>query len=231
MFSPNRASLLLLLAAWVVPARAADDAPAPPADRSAIQRDTKAALVETKLPEEELAPMFGELETLMSDYAGWVLEVGPTTAAEEDAEALVRSELEPVFEQRSVALTGQRAIIKLMTSRLEAIRAHAVEIRDAQARVKAEIEDADLGDPELDGSVFKSAKAFSKERHADAALRGRSSDQRPKAADIARADFLPIVQAAELPAKNGDRLCVALGDWMEALALINDEVTLGGRIR
>ena len=67
-----------------------------------------------------------------------------------------------------------------------------------------------------------SALAFAKERYDGAAIRGRANDARPKSAEIATKDFLPIVQSAELPAKNGERLCVALGDWMEALALIQD---------
>lgn len=207
-------------------ARAGGEAPAAPADRAAVQRDTKEALVETKLADEDLTALFGELEGFMRDYSRWVLEAGPTDAAAQDAEELVRAELEPIFESRAVALSGQRALIKLAAARVEAIRAHAERIRLDQAKVKAEIEDADLGDPDLDGSVLQAALAFAKERFADAAIVGRTGDTRPAAVDIAKADLLPIIQHAELPEKNAQRLCEVVADWMQARALLEDEAKL-----
>ena len=91
--------------------RGADEPKPAPADRAGVQRDTKTALVETKLPDEELGALFGEVEAFMRDYARWVLEVGPTEAAKDDAKDVVRRELEAVFESRAVALSGQTSII------------------------------------------------------------------------------------------------------------------------
>jgi hypothetical protein len=207
-------------------ARGGAEAPATPADRAAVQRDTKDALVETKLADEDLSALFGELEGFMRDYSRWVLEAGPTEAAEQDAEELVRAELEPIFESRAVALSGQRALIKLAASRIEAIRAHAERIRVDQAKVKAEIEDADLDDPEFEGAVLQAALAFANERFADAAIVGRTGDNRPAAVEIAKADLLPIIANAELPEKNAQRLCEVVADWMEARALLEDEARL-----
>ena len=92
--------------------------------------------------------------------------------------------------------------------------------------VKAEIQDADLGDDELSGSVLRATLAFTKERFADSAIPGRATDRRPAALDVAKSDLLPIIQSAELPAKNAERLCEAVADWMQALSLLEDEAKL-----
>ena len=74
--------------------------------------------------------------------------------------------------------------------------------------------------------MLRATLEFSKERFIDSAVPGRTSDARPAALEVAKAGLLPILQSAELPAKNAERLCVAVADWMDALSLIEDEAKL-----
>ncbi len=211
--------VLLLSAVIASPALAGGEtgaagAPAEGASREVAQRQAKHALGATRLPDEIMTALQARLEAASSRWAQHVMKVGAHVARTEDLELTVVEPFRRALEAEGVALSEQELLLDAIARRAEATVVDFEAMSAAQARMKQACADSGLEEAAL-SDLFQAAREWAEDARGSVAVLGAGVDRFP-ASDLVKAEFLPRIEAADVPEMHRDDMVRALVDWIEA---------------
>lgn len=194
--------------------------------RTLSQVGTKHALGETRLAEDRVSVLHAKIELAAASWARHVMKEGAQRARTEDLGAVIDEPLRLELQAEGIALSEQELILEAARMRAEATLVDFEQMVAAQARMKQACADSGLGDPGLSDLVM-AARDWAEDVHSSVAVLGGTGEYRVPAIDLVKAEFLPVIVAADVPEMHRDVMLRALVDWLEARERIQAEADRG----
>jgi hypothetical protein len=193
-----------------------------PAIRPLAQASTKSALGETKLPEELVSEVYGDIQSFTHGWATRVLEEGNSAAVRGDLRTLVDEGVRDKLQARGIGITQQEAIIDALRLRAEAALQDFDRMAAAQAGVKRALEASGTEEPAL-SAVFDEIKDFASYAHGWVVAPGVAGAEREAAAAVVEREIGPLLDENDVPAKHRAELLKQLATWLESRAAVEGD--------